>query len=392
MTYNLYAQRDIFDEEHIAFRDMVRAFLDRHVAGHIEEWERAGEIPREILDKAGEQGLFGLASDEKYGGGGAEDFRFRVMAIEEFARAGATSLAATIATHSDIVLPYIEHLATEEQKDRWMPQLVSGEWIAAIAMTEPGAGSDLRGMKTTAVRDGDDYVLNGTKIFITNGIHSHLVVVAAKTPDPEHPKGGGITLFVVEEGMAGFSRGRRLEKIGMHAQDTAELVFEDVRVPAANILGEKHKGLNQLMSHLPLERLSIAVAACAGARAAINWTLDYVKERHAFGQEIAQFQNTQFVIAELVTQLEIMQAYVDNAVLKLNEGTFTAVDAAKAKWYTTEAHKQIVDRALQLFGGYGYMTEYPIARAFADTRVTTIYGGTTEIMKWLVARDVLEVK
>lgn len=392
MTYNLYEPRELFDEEHLAFRDMVRSFLDRHVAGNIEKWERDGEIPRDILNKAGEQGLFGLASDEKYGGGGAEDFRFRLAAIEEFARVGATSLAATIATHSDIVLPYIEHLATDEQKERWMPQLVSGEWISAIAMTEPGAGSDLRGIKTTAVKDGDDWVLNGTKIFISNGISSHLIVVATRTNDPAHPKGGGITLFVVEEGMPGFSRGRRLEKIGMHAQDTAELVFEKVRVPSTNVLGELHLGLNQLMSHLPLERLSIAVQACAGARAAISWTLDYVKEREAFGQPIANFQNTQFVIAELVTQLEVMQAYVDAAVLKLNEGKLSAVDAAKAKWYTTEAHKKIVDSALQLFGGYGYMTEYPIARAFADTRVTTIYGGTTEIMKWLVARDVLGVK
>lgn len=389
MAYNFYEKRDIYEDDHYAFRDMVRAFLDKHVVDNITKWEEEGNIPREVVQMAGEQGLLGISVDENYGGGGIDDFRFRAIAIEEFARVGATSLASTIATHTDIVIPYFEHLGTEEQKERWLPQLAGGEYLAAIAMTEPGAGSDLRGMRTTAVKDGDDWVINGSKTFITNGIHADLIVVAARTPDESHPKGGGITLFVVESDRPGFSRGRRLEKLGMHAQDTAELAFENVRIPDANRLGELHNGLRQLMSHLPLERLSIGVTGAAGARAALNLTTDYVLERKAFGQAIAEFQNTQFEIADMVTRLEVTQAYIDSCIEKLNRGELSAVDAAKAKWWATETHKDIVDRCLQLFGGYGYMMEYPIARAYADARVTTIYGGTTEIMKMLIARDVL---
>lgn len=392
MTYNFYAKRDTYEEDHYAFRDMVRAYLDRHVVDNITKWESDNDIPRDAIHAAGEQGLMSVSVDEAYGGAGIDDYRFRQIAIEEFARVGATSLASAVGTHTDIVVPYFEHLGTDEQKQRWLPKLASGEWLAAIAMTEPGAGSDLRGIRTTAVRDGDDWVINGSKTFITNGMHAHLIVVAARTPDDAHPKGGGYTLFVVEDDREGFSRGRRLEKVGMHAQDTAELAFENVRIPDENRLSEVHTGLHELMSHLPLERLSIAVTAAAGARAALNWTVDYINERRAFGQAIADFQNTQFQIADMVTRLEVTQSYVDDCVAKHNRGELTPVDAAKAKWWATETHKDIVDRCLQLFGGYGYMLEYPIARAFCDTRVTTIYGGTTEIMKMLIARDVLGTK
>ncbi|MBZ8176496.1 acyl-CoA dehydrogenase [Corynebacterium poyangense] len=390
MSYDFYAPRDIYEEEHYAFRDMVRAFLDRHVVGHIDEWEDNHEVPQDVVEKAGAQGMIGIMSDEEYGGGGEKDFRYRMIAYEEFMRVGATSLNATISVHADIVLPYFEHLATPEQKQRWLPQLISGEWMASIAMTEPGAGSDLRGIKTTATKQGDHWVLNGNKIFITNGLRSHLVVVAARTPDDSHPKGGGYTLFVVEEGMEGFQRGRKLSKIGLHGQDTAELIFDNVKVPEENILGELHVGLHSLMSHLPLERLSLAAIAGAGARAALSWTTQYVQERKAFGQAIADFQNTQFQLADMVARLEATQAYIDAAVLKLNRDELGPVDAAKAKLIATEEHKSIVDRCLQFFGGYGYMLEYPIARAFADTRVSTIYGGTSEIMKLLIARDLLE--
>ncbi|GAB3082432.1 acyl-CoA dehydrogenase family protein [Corynebacterium aquatimens] len=386
--YDLYAPRDIFDEDHIEFRNLTRDFLDKHVEGHVLEWEQNKWVPEEVIREAGEQGIFSVLVDENYGGAGLTDFRFRQIAQEEFSRYGADSLAGIISVHADIIIPYYEHLGTEEQKQKWVPGLATGELISAVAMTEPGAGSDLRGMKTTAVRDGDDWVLNGSKTFISNGMRCDLVIVAARTPDENHPQGGGITLFVVEDGMEGFSRGRKLEKIGSHAADTAELSFENVRVPDANRLGEVHKGLHSLMSHLPLERLSIAIGACAGARAALNWTIEYVTQRKAFGQPIAAFQNTQFEIAEMITKLEVSQAYVDAAVLKYNAGELTAVDAAKAKWWATDIQKDIVDRCLQLFGGYGYMMEYPIGRSYINSRVQTIYGGTNEIMKLIIGREV----
>jgi alkylation response protein AidB-like acyl-CoA dehydrogenase len=388
----LYARRDLFEDEHEAFRDSVRAFLARQVVDHVEEWEEAESIPRQVWKEAGAQGFIGLPVGVEHGGGGVDDYRFRVAMIEEAARVGATSMAAGFSTHTDIVLPYLVDLATPEQASRWLPALASGEHIGAIAMTEPGAGSDLRGIRTTARRDGQDWVINGAKTFITNGINADVVVVVART-DPDPDAGSrAFSLIVVEDGTEGFSRGRRLKKVGQKAQDTAELSFTDVRVGPDAVLGEVGAGLPALMSHLPLERASIAVTACASARAAISWTIDYVKERHAFGRSIAEFQNTQFTIAEMVTELEVTQAYVDDAVLRLNAGTFSAVDAAKAKWWATEMHKRVVDRCVQLFGGYGYMLEYPIARAFADTRVTTIYGGTTEIMKTIIARDVLGVR
>ena len=392
MTIDLWRRRDLFDDEHEAFRETVRQFLSRQVVDHVENWDRQADVPREVWLAAGRQGLLGLNVPEQYGGGGTEDYRFRVAMIEACARVPATSLAAGFATQTDIVLPYVIHLATPEQSARWLPKLVTGEYIGAIAMTEPGAGSDLQGITTSAKQDGDGWVLNGAKTFITNGIHADLVVVVARTAGNRTGGSSAFSLFVVEDGTAGFTRGRKLDKVGLKAQDTAELFFDNVRLGQEQLLGQVGGGLPTLMSHLPLERLSIAVTACAGARAALAWTLDYVSERRAFGRPIAQFQNTQFAVAEMVTELDVTQSYVDNLVLALNRNALDPVDAAKAKWWATEMHKRVVDRCVQLFGGYGYMLEYPIARAYADTRITTIFGGTTEIMKIVVARAVLGVR
>jgi alkylation response protein AidB-like acyl-CoA dehydrogenase len=392
MTVDLWRRRDLFDDEHEAFRETVRQFLGRQVVDHVENWDRQADIPREVWLAAGRQGLLGLNVPEQYGGGGTKDYRFRVAMIEACARVPATSLAAGFAAQTDIVLPYVIHLATSEQSARWLPKLATGEYIGAIAMTEPGAGSDLQGITTSARRDGDDWVLNGAKTFITNGIHADLVVVVARTAGNRTGGSSAFSLFMVEDGTAGFTRGRKLDKVGLKAQDTAELFFDNVRLGQEQLLGQVGGALPALMSHLPLERLSIAVTACAGARTALAWTVDYVTERRAFGQPIAQFQNTQFAIAEMVTELDVTQSYVDNLVLALNRNALDPVDAAKAKWWATEMHKRVVDRCVQLFGGYGYMLEYPIARAYADTRITTIFGGTTEIMKIVVARAVLGVR
>jgi long-chain-acyl-CoA dehydrogenase len=386
--FDLYAGRRLFDEDHDALRSSLRTFLGREVQGNIQAWDEAEDIPRKVWTRAGEAGYLGLLITEP-GAAATPDYRFRAVVLEELARIGATCLSAGFSVHSDIVLPYLQDLSTEAQSQRWIPKLLSGEHIGAIAMTEPEAGSDLRGIRTSARRDRDGWVLNGSKTFITNGMNADLVIVAARTGSENHP---AHSLFVVESGTPGFSRGRRLKKVGLKAQDTAELVFQDVHVAQDNLLGEPGRGLHALMSHLPLERLSIAVGACAAARAALAWTIDYVRERTAFGKPIAQFQNTQFAIAEMVTELEVAQAYVDDAIQRHNGGTLSAVDAAKAKWWATEMQNRIVTRCLQLFGGYGYMLEYNIARAFVDSRVTTIYGGTTEIMKLIIARDVLDVR
>ncbi|WP_433218303.1 acyl-CoA dehydrogenase family protein [Dactylosporangium sp. CS-047395] len=391
MTKDLWARRPFFSADHEAFRASVAEYLSRHVTGHVEAWEEDGIIPREPWLEAGRQGLLGINAPEEYDGGGAlRDFGFRCAMMEEFARVGATSLASGFSVHADIALPYFFDLATPDQAERWLPALCAGEKIGAIAMTEPGTGSDLQGIRTTARLDGDHWVLNGAKTFISNGILSDLVIVVART-DPDPAAGSrAFSLLVVERDTPGFQRGRKLAKVGLKSQDTAELSFDDAIVPAGNVLGEAGRGLSYLMGHLPLERLGIAVAACAGARAALAWTIGYVTERHAFGRPIAGFQNTRFAVAEMLTELEVSQAYVEDAVLRFNRGELNAVDAAKAKWWATEMHKRLVDRCVQLFGGYGYMLEYPIARAYADTRVTTIYGGTTEIMKHIIARDVLE--
>lgn len=386
MPADLWARRELFDDDHESFRSTVREFLNRHVTDNAVRWDEEGIVARELWHHAGDQGLLGLNVPEEHGGGGVDDYRFRCAMIEELAKVNAASVAAGFAVHTDIVQPYFVDLCTDEQAARWLPGLASGRSIGAIAMTEPGAGSDLRGMRSTALRDGREWVLDGQKTFITNGIRADLVIVAART---EGHGRSDVTLFVVEEGTPGFSRGRKLEKVGLRSQDTAELFFDKVRLTDEDMLGGVGAGLRHLMSHLPLERLGIAVNACAGTRAALAWTMDHVQDREAFGQPLAALQNTQFALAEMVTELEVTQEYVDSAVLRLNRGTLSAVDAAKAKWWATEMHKRVVDRCLQLFGGYGYMLEYPIARAYTDARVTTIYGGTTEIMKALVARDLL---
>jgi alkylation response protein AidB-like acyl-CoA dehydrogenase len=380
-------ERDLFETDHIAFRDTVRRFIERHVVKEYERWERDGLVDRTLWNLAGESGFLGMAVPEEYGGGGVPDFRYSAVMAECLAEAGALSVAAGLGVHNDVVAPYLLGLGTEEQRRRWLPGFCSGELVTAIAMTEPGAGSDLQGIRTTAREDGDSYVLNGTKTFVTNGVHSDLVIVVAKT-DPDAGS-RGISLLVVERGTPGFGRGRRLAKVGLHAQDTAELTFDGVRVPARNLLGEAGAGFGYLMRNLPQERLSIAVVAVAAARAALDWTVAYCGERTAFGQPIGAFQNTRFKLAEMATQVEVTQTYVDRCVRELNAGTLTGVDAAKAKWWTTETLNVVVDGCLQLHGGYGYMDEYPISRAWRDARVHTIFGGTTEIMKEIIGRDLV---
>ncbi|MDG3011758.1 acyl-CoA dehydrogenase [Rhodococcus sp. D2-41] len=378
-------RRSLFDSDHEAFRDSFRTFLQREVVPHVDEWDAAGIVSRELFAKAGAGGFLGMAIPEEFGGGGVEDFRFNTVIGEEFAAAGAGAIGLGLTLHNDICLPYYLSLCNDEQKRRWLPGIAAGELITAIAMTEPGVGSDLGSIATTAIRDGDEYVLNGSKTFITNGINSDLVIVAAKT-DPGQ-KHNGLSLLVVERGMAGFDRGRNLDKLGLHAQDTAELFFDDVRVPVANLLGEEGKGFSYLMVNLPQERLSIAVAGVAAARSALEWTKTYVRERKAFGQSIGAFQTTRHTLAEIATEVEVAQHYLDQCVIALNAGELSATDASMAKYWCTELQGRTVDRCLQLFGGYGFMTEYPIARAYADARVTRIYGGTTEIMKEIVARS-----
>ena len=377
--------RAIFDEEHDAFRESIRAWITKEVAPHYLEWEDAGIAPRELFAAAGRYGFLGMQIPEEYGGGGTSDFRFNQVIAEELAAAGIGGAGLGMTLHNDVTTPYFLETCNDEQKRRWLPGIASGELITAIAMTEPGTGSDLAGIATTAIRDGDEYVVNGSKTFITNGINSDLIVVAAKTdPSERH---AGMSLLVVERGMPGFERGRNLDKIGMHSQDTAELFFNDVRVPVANLLGEEGKGFNYLTGNLAQERLSIAVTGVATARAALDWTVDYVKERTAFDKPISTFQNTKFVLAEVKTEVDVAQAYVDQCVLELNAGELTPAQAAQAKYWCTDLQKTAVDRCLQLFGGYGYMLEYPIARAYADARVTSIYGGTNEVMKTIIAKS-----
>ena len=378
-------RRDLFEEEHEALRASFRAWLDKEVVPHHLEWEKAGIVPHDLFAAAGRHGFLGMAIPEQYGGGGVDDFRYNLVIGEEVQAAGVGGAGLGLTLHNDICLPYFLRYCTDEQRERWLPGIASGELVTAIAMTEPGIGSDLASMSTTALRDGDGYVVNGSKTFITNGINADLVITAVKTdPGQRH---GGMSLIVLERGLAGFERGRNLEKLGLHSQDTAELFFTDVAVPRANLLGEEGQGFFQLVHNLPQERLSIAAAGVAAARAAMGWTLEYVTQRTAFGQPVGSFQNSRFVMAEIATEVEIAQVFVDRCVLALNAGELTAEEAAMAKWWCTELQKRVVDRALQLHGGYGYMLEYPIARAYADARITTIYGGTTEIMKEIIGRS-----
>jgi len=375
--------RTPFEPEQDAFRAAVRTFFDKQVVPFHKQWEAAGIVPRELWIEAGKQGLLGMGVPEAFGGGGSPDFRYNVILDEEAVRAGASGVGFSL--HNDVVEPYLLQRTTDEQKQRWLPGFCSGELITAIAMSEPGAGSDLQGIRTTAVRDGDSYIVNGQKTFITNGINADLVIVVAKTDPAAGAK--GTSLLVVERGMPGFERGRNLDKVGLKAQDTAELFFTDVRVPAANLLGNANEGFIYLMQALPQERLSIAVSAVATAETVLASTLAYCKERTAFGRPIGSFQANRFTLAEIDTEGTIARTFVDRCVELHNDGKLSVADAAKAKWWTTELAKRTVDSCLQLHGGYGYMNEYPIAQAFVDTRITTIYGGTTEIMKEIVGRS-----
>ena len=378
-------RRRLFDDTHDLFRDGFRQFVDKEIVPFVEDWERAGIVDKAMFRQAGQAGFLGIGAPASLGGGGLRDFRFSAVIMEEFAAAGVGSSGTCISLHNDVCLPYFLDGADEDQKVRWLPGICSGELMTAIAMTEPGMGSDLASMRTVAVRDGDCYVLNGSKTFITNGINCDLVIVACKTDPAERHR--GISLLVVEAGMVGFDRGRNLDKIGMHAQDTSELFFNDVRVPIENRLGPEGSGFTQLVAKLPQERLSIAVQAVAQARAAFESTLTYSKERRAFGQPIGSFQANRFTLAELRTELDIAQVFVDQQIEALNAGDLTAEDAAEAKWWCTEMQWRVLDRCLQLHGGYGYMEEYPIARAWRDGRVQSIYGGTTEIMKEIIGRS-----
>ena len=377
-------QRKHYDQDQLAFADAVRTFIAKEIQPHYLEWESAGLTPRELFAAAGKNGFLGLQIPEQYGGGGVDDFRFNQILGEELALAGIGGAGLGLTLHNDICLPYFLRYCTQEQQQRWLPGIASGELITAVAMTEPGAGSDLAGIRTSARADGSDLIVNGAKTFITNGINADLVITAVRT-GPERHK--GLSLVVVERDMPGFERGRNLDKLGLHSQDTAELSFTDVRIPRQNVLGELGTGFYGLVANLPQERMSLAISGLASARAALNWTIDYVRSRKAFGNPLGALQNTRFVLAELDTEVDVTQAYLDRCVLALNDGELTPEDAAKAKWWATELQGRAVDRCLQLHGGYGYMQEYPIARAFVDARVGRIYGGATEVMKEIIGRS-----
>jgi alkylation response protein AidB-like acyl-CoA dehydrogenase len=375
--------RTLFEPDHEAFRETVGTFLDKEAVPFHEQWEKDGIVDREVWAKAGALGLLGLQLPEEYGGGGTPDFRYNAVLGEEMTRRGVYGCAFTL--FNDMIAPYFAAGATPEQRERWFPGLCAGTSIAAIAMTEPGAGSDLQGISTRAVDEGDHYVLTGQKTFISNGILADLVVVVARTdPDAGHE---GISLLVVERGMEGFERGRNLEKIGQHAQDTAELFFDHVRVPKENVLGEVGSGFVQLMTNLAQERLSMAVSAASACEWLVETALTYVKERTAFGRPIGKFQHTRFTLAEMATEAHIARVFIDDCLARHVRGELDAKTASMAQWWTTELQNTIVDRALQLHGGYGYMAEYPVARAFVNSRVATIYGGTTEIQKEIIGRS-----
>jgi alkylation response protein AidB-like acyl-CoA dehydrogenase len=376
-------ERNIFDDDHRAFRDLAKTFVEREVEPHHEQWEAEGQVSREVWLAAGKAGLLGTDVPEEFGGGGVTDYRYNAIVVEELVKAGASGVGFPL--QNDVVAPYLLRLANAEQQRRWLPGFCSGEIITAIAMTEPGTGSDLQGIQTTAIRDGDDLVLNGSKTFITNGIMADLVIVVAKT-DPEAGS-KGFSLVVVERGMPGFERGRRLKKVGLKAQDTAELSFTDVRVPSANVLGELGKGFVYLMQNLPQERLSIAVGSAAGVEHALAITAQYTKDRTAFGKPIGAFQNTRFELAEIATEAQIARVFVDRCLSEHVAGNLSVTEAAMAKWWTSDLLKRTVDRCVQLHGGYGYMLEYPIAKAFLDARVQSIFGGTNEIMKEIIGRS-----
>jgi len=377
--------RTLFDAEHELFRENVRRFLETEAVPYHHDWEKQGQVDRALWMKAGEQGFLCPTVAESYGGVGT-DFRYNIIVDEEVSRLGLSGIGWGL--HSNIVAPYIEHYGSEEMKQRYLPKMITGELVGAIAMTEPGAGSDLQGVKTTAVKDGDHYIVNGSKTFITNGQHADIVIVVCKTD----PKAGakGTSLIIVEQGMKGFSKGRNLEKIGMKAQDTSELFFQDVRVPKANLLGNENEGFIYLMQELPQERLGVAVAAVACSESLLEQTVAYVKQRNAFGKSVASFQNTQFKLAELAAEITQQRVFLDRCTELHIEGKLDAITASKAKLLCTDLQCKVADECVQLHGGYGYMWEYPVARAWADARVQRIYAGTNEIMKLIIGRDLLK--
>lgn len=378
-------RRELFTADHESFRVLAREFIDKYVVENYPDWERAGQMPREIFTRLGELGLLGFAIPEQYGGAGQRDYRYNVVLQEEAARAMVT--LSTVRTQLDVILPYFLEYADAAQRERWFPGLASGRLLTAIAMTEPGTGSDLAGVRTTAVRDGDHYVLSGAKTFITGGLLADLVIVLCRTSTDPDNRRGGLTLLVVEDGMPGFRRGRVLEKMGCKVQDTVELFFDEVRVPVSNRLGEEGFAFGYLGHNLSQERLTVAVGSVAQSRAAVTATVEYVKERKAFGTPVASFQNTKFELAAMSAEIEAAQTMLDRAVADLVDGVLSGADAARVKLFCTEMQARVVDRCLQLFGGYGYMMEYPIARLYTDARVARIYAGTSEVMKTIIAKS-----
>ena len=374
--------RTLFTPDHEAFRDSVRRFMNEEVAPHEERWQEQGYVDREVWQKAGANGFLCVSMPEEYGGAAA-DRLYSVVLMEEQAFVNSSSLGFGL--HSEIVAPYLNRYGSEALKKKYLPKMASGEMIGAIAMTEPGAGSDLQSIKTTAVRKGDKYVLNGSKTFITNGWHSDLVIVVAKTDPAKGAK--GTSLIIVDTSMPGFTKGKRLKKMGLKGQDTSELFFDNVEVPAENLLGEENNGFIYLMQELPWERMQIAIGAMAKTEAAIKWTIDYVNNRKAFGTPVSSFQNTRFKLAEVVTQCQVGRVFVDRCMELLLENKLDAATAAMAKMWASDIENRIIDECLQLHGGYGFMMEYPIARAYVDARVQRIYGGTNEIMKEVIARS-----
>jgi len=382
-------ERDIYEEDHEAFRDLVKDFVKRHVTNEaIERWDAAGEIDRATMLAAGEAGLIGLSVPEEFGGAGMlQDYRFRAIVNEEVIGAGAGSLAGALGIQDDLAVPYLVHMGTQEQKEKWLPRMASGEILGALAMTDPGAGSDLRGIKTNAKKVDGGYILNGAKTFISSGKTADIVVTFVKTGEGNRPD--AFSLLIVENGMEGFEHGKKLSKMGFHGWDTAELSFSDVFVPEENLIGGKEgMGFVQLMMNLPLERLSIAVSAAAATQAALKWTVDYTRDREAFGERVIDFQNTRFKIADMATTVDALWAYVDRGLKLYADSKLTAEEAAQLKFWATEREWEVLDTGVQLHGGYGYITEYPIARSFLDARVHRIYGGTNEIMRELVGRQI----
>lgn len=375
-------ERSLYGEEHQMFRETARRFIETEIAPHHADWERQGQVPRDLWRKAGAAGLLGCSIPETYGGAGADEL-FNFALVEELAVAGFTGPA--FAVHNEMVMPYIHSFGTEEQKRRWLPPMVRGEVIGALGLTEPQAGSDLKGIRTRAVRDGDHYVINGQKTFISNGQLCDVIVLACKT-DPE-AAAGGISLFIVECDRPGFVRGKRLEKLGLKAQDTSELFFDNVRVPASNLLGTENGGFKLLMKNLAQERLTQAVRSAAAVEAVLQWTIDYARERKMFGQTLSDFQNTQFKLAELKTEVSVGRVFTDHCIRQFMERKLDGTDAAMAKLWLSELHGRVVDQCLQLFGGWGYMWEYPIARAYVDARITRIAGGSIEVMKQIIGRS-----